>query len=712
MKHLLTVAMLFVSVSLFGEHMFDYTDIKNGKFTEKTIRGVRSMNDGEHYTATDQGRIEKFSYKSGDKTATIFDAAQFDQLAGGFSDYEFDATEKQILLTTNRKPIYRRSATADYWIYDIGAGTLKKLTPEGREQVAVFSPDGKMVGFVRSNNIYVVNLSDYSVKQITTDGEFNHIINGHTDWVYEEEFEYTRAFHFSPDNRRIIYLKSDESMVREYTFMLYRTGLYPEAYTYKYPKAGEKNCVVELYIHDLATGSDTKVDVGPEIDQYIPGLGWTPEGEAYFYRKNRKQNHFEVLVSDMAGNSRVVFEERDPRYIQMVPTQMITFLPKRKLLVKSDRSGNAHLYVHDMDKLQVTDTVTRGNWDMSRLVNVVGDRVYYISGEGNHLQQNLYSVKLNGKGKTRLTTDDGTSRVSPSKGFKYFISYYSNSTTPNLVRLHNSSGKVLRTLEDNAELKKTLATLRVPRKEFFTFTTMQGTTLYGYMIKPNNFDPAKKYPVMLNQYSGPGSQSVQDNWSSPDFLDVLVQEGYIVVCVDGRGTGGRGTEFMKCTYGNLGGLEIEDQIETAKYMATQSYVDPARIGIYGWSYGGFMALNCILKGNDVFKVAISVAPNTTWRYYDTIYTEVHNGLPQENAAGYDDNSPINYAHLLKGKLLLIHGSADDNDHAQSTYLMADALVKAGKQFDMMIYTDDNHSMHFGAMHHIRETMIRYTLENL
>jgi dipeptidyl-peptidase-4 len=320
-------------------------------------------------------------------------------------------------------------------------------------------------------------------------------------------------------------------------------------------------------------------------------------------------------------------------------------------------------------------------------------------------------VKLSGKGKKRLTAEDGMYSISPSEGCKYFISYFSNLSTPNLVRLHDASGKVLRTLEDNAALKQTIWEKKVPKKEFFTFTTIYGNTLNGYMIKPADFAQGKKYPVMMTQYSGPGSQSVQDRWSM-DWTDVLVQEGYIVVCVDGRGTGGRGAEFRKCTYGNLGGPEVQDQIEAAKYAATLPYVDPQRIGIFGWSYGGFMALNCILKGADVFKMAIAVAPVTSWRFYDSIYTEIYNGLPQDNPKGYDDNSPINFAENLKGKLLIVHGTADDNVHIQNSYLMSDALVHAGKQFDMHVYTDDNHSMVPNGRNHIYEMMIEYTLRNL
>lgn len=709
MKYLLSLALLLSTVTAGAQYMFDYSDIAAGRFRARSVTGVRSMNDGEHYTANNGGRIDKYNYKTGAQVATLFDASQFPEL-GRFAGYEFSADERRMLITTNPQAIYRHSATADFWVYDVAARTLRKLTQEGREQEAAFSPDGTKVGFVRGNNIYYVDLADYSVHTVTTDGRTNEVINGHTDWVYEEEYGFTRAFEFSPDGRSIAYLRFDEREVPEFSMMMYGDRLYPYVYKYKYPKAGEKNSVVELYVYDIAGDKRTKVDTGAETDQYIPRIGWTPEGRLFFYRANRLQNHFEVLLADADGTSSVIYSERDRRYIERPDAETVTFLPKGKFLVKSERSGYMHLYVHN-EKGAVTDTVTRGNWEVTKLVDVVGDRIYYMSTEGSPLRRNLWSARLNGKGKNRLTEDEGTFTVAPSKGFKYFISYFSNVSTPNLVRLHNSAGKVVRVLEENAALKQTLRERNVPRKEFFTLKTSQGTILNAWMIRPLDFDKTRKYPVLMYQYSGPGSQEVTDRFSM-DWYDVLVQEGYVVVCVDGRGTGGRGEEFRKCTYGNLGMHETVDQIEAAKYLAAQEWVDEGRIGIYGWSYGGFMALNSILKGGGVFKMAIAVAPVTSWRFYDTVYTEIYNGLPQDNPKGYDDNSPINYADLLKGRLLIIHGSADDNVHPQNSFVMTDALVRDNKQFDMMIYADDNHSMVPTGRHHIMEKMIDYTLKNL
>ncbi len=690
--------------------MFDYSDIRGGRFRARTVSGVRSMNDGEHYTVNADGRIDKYSYKTGALVATIFDIKDHPAIGGRMAGYEFSADESKMLITTDPRPIYRHSYTADHWVYDVASRTVRRLTEAGREQVAAFSPDGMKVGFVRGNNVYYVNLADHEVHAVTADGRPNEIINGHADWVYEEEYGFTQAFEFSPDGGSIAYLRFDESDVPQYSMEIWGERLYPALYTYKYPKAGERNSIVELHVYNIAGGRTTKVDTGAETDQYIPRIGWTPEGRLFFYRANRLQNHFELLTADASGASSVLYSERDKRYVERPNAETVTFLPRGRFLVKSERSGYMHLYVHN-EKGAVTDTVTRGNWEVTGLVEVDGDRVYYMSNEGSPLRNNLWSARLSGKGKTRLTGDEGTFRIEPSRRMKYFISYFSNVSTPNLVRLHDSRGKELRVLEDNASLRETLTARRVPRKEFFTFKTQYGNTLNAWAIKPLDFDQTKKYPVLMYQYSGPGSQEVTDGFSM-DWYDVLVQEGYIVVCVDGRGTGGRGAEFRKCTYGSLGELETLDQIEAARWLASQSWVDADRIGIYGWSYGGFMALNCMLKGGGLFKMAIAVAPVTSWRFYDTIYTEIYNGLPQDNPRGYDENSPINFAKNLDGRLLLVHGTADDNVHVQNTYRMAHALTAANKQFDMRIYTDDNHSMVPGGMYNVREMMVGYTLENL
>ncbi|MCD8073035.1 MAG: S9 family peptidase [Alistipes sp.] len=710
---IVSIFCILLAWSASGQHMFDYNDIKNGRFEQKDIKGIRPMADGLHYTILNEGRIEKYSYKTGELAGIILDADY--PLDGKIEDYFFSPDGKQVMVATNLRPVYRHSSVADYTLIDLTTG--EHITTFGIQEPR-FVPGGGGIIYVRDNDLYRFRPSpagnqtdESSHSRITGDGERGRIINGHTDWVYEEEFGFTRAFEISPGGRYLAWLRFDESLVPEISIDRYTGALYPEPLTFKYPKAGEPNSLVTLHVMDLEEGTVHTIDTGPGTAQYIPRIGWTPDGGLFFYKVNRLQNHFELLLCDGQWNPKIIYQERDRKYIERPDRQTVTFLGKGdRFIVKSERSGYSHLYLHSAEK-GVLDTLTRGNWEVTSLVEVTGDRAYYLSNEGSAIRNNLYSVRLNGKGKAKLTGENGHYSISPAPGFKYFISRFSNVTTPLTVRLHDASGKVIRTLEDNAELRKTIENRKVPPKEFFRISNGKGAQLNCWMIKPVDFDVSKKYPVMMYQYSGPGSQQVIDRWSL-NWLDVLVQEGYIVVCVDGRGTGGRGAEFRKVTYGNLGGPETEDQIAAAKYLATQPFVDMSRIGIYGWSYGGFMALNCILKGADVFKMAIAVAPITSWRFYDTIYTEIYNGLPGDNEWGYDNNSPVNFAGELRGKLLLIHGTADDNVHFQNSMAMTRALVEAGKDFDMMVYPDDNHGMAPTGRHHVMQKMIDYTLRNL
>ena len=703
-----------------GQGTFGYEEMKQGLFTPRTVQGVRSLNDGEHYTTMSDGRILAFSYQTGEQTDVVFDSkGQQPELK--FSDYTFSSDERRILLTTEVHPIYRRSFTAEYWIYDRDTKTLIPLSKNGPQQVAQFSPDATRVAFVRDNNLFVVDLASGEESQLTTDGQFNHIINGIPDWVYEEEFGFSRAFEWSPNGQNIAWMRFDESRVKEYNMNRFNGKLYPENYTFKYPKAGEQNSIVEVYNYNFETGRRSRIEVGPETDQYISRIKWTPKNGLLAYRLNRPQNHFELLLADAAALSaeraaseqvptRVIYDEQDPRYVERVDDQCVTFLPDGdRFVVRSEKEGFTQLYLYSIAK-GFLNRITSGEWEVTELVGIEGDKVYYISTESSPLKRDLFSIKLNGKDKKRLTGGDGTYSIAPSRGFRYFISYFSNVNTPNRVTLHKADGKLVRVLEENTALKERLAELKVPVKEFFTFRTPEGTELNGYMIRPNDFDSTRTYPLFMVQYSGPGSQRVADSWSMA-WEDVLVQQGYIVACVDGRGTGCRGSEFKKCTYKQLGKYEVEDQIHAARYLGSLPYIDANRIGIFGWSYGGFMALNCILKGNDVFKMAIAVAPVTSWRFYDTIYTEIYNGDPNENPSGYDDNSPIHFADRLKGRLLIAHGTADDNVHIQNTYEMVARLVEHDKPFEMYIYPDRNHSMG-NYRNHLMERCIEFVHRNL
>ena len=712
MRNLLTVFFALCTlntITVSARPAFDYSALRDGTFEQKTVSGVRSLSDGERYTTMSDGRVLCFSYRTGEPAGVLFDASAAEPRIE-FTDYVLSADERRLLLTTDVEPIYRHSFTAEYWIYDRQDGSLRRLSQGGPQQQAQFSPDGSRVAFVRGGNLFVADPTAGSERQLTFDGRFNHIINGLPDWVYEEEFSFARAFAWSPDGRKIAYLRFDESRVKQYNMNRFAGGLYPENYTFKYPKAGEQNSVVELYCCDAADGSTVRMDTGEQTDQYIPRLFWTPTGQLGFYRLNRLQNHFEVLLCDSSGASRVVYDERNDRYVERVDGRTVTFLPDGdRFVVRSERDGFMHLYLYGVSE-GLLGRITSGEWEVTELLGIEGDRVYYLSTETSPLRRDLYTVRLDGRGKRRLTGGDGTYRIAPSRGFRYFISYFSNVRTPNRVTLHRSDGRLVRTLEDNAALRTKLDELQVPVKEFFRFATSEGVELNGYMVRPNGFDSSRRYPVLMTQYSGPGSQQAADRWTI-GWEDVLVQRGYIVACVDGRGTGFRGEEFKKCTYGELGKYETVDQIEAARYLASLPYVDPDRIGIYGWSYGGFMALNCILKGNDVFRAAIAVAPVTSWRFYDTIYTEIYNGLPQDNPSGYDDNSPIHFADRLKGKLLIAHGTGDDNVHIQNTYEMITKLVEYDKPFELYVYPDRNHGMG-PSRHHLMERCIEFVQRNL
>ncbi len=664
------------------------------------VYGLVSMQDGEHYTVSRAGAVLRYAYADAEQCDTIY--------KGRFASYSFSPAEDMIILGNNYRPVYRHSSYVDYQIVRLADKSTVATLNDIRD--LSLSPNSRMVAFAKQNNLYVAELGG-EPKAITTDGEWNKIINGTADWVYEEEYGFTKAYAFSPDSKKIAYLRFDESQVPMFEMMRFDGKLYNIPYTFKYPKAGDANSKVELWVYDIASGQKSRIDTGSETDQYVPFIEWTPAGELYFFRINRKQNHFEVVLCKGDGTQQVIYDERSPKYVERPSLDIIDFIDGDRFLVQNETlTGWNHLYLYSVKK-GLMHAITEGEWQVTSVVEKSKDRIYYMSTEQSPLRRDLYSVDYKGKNKQRLTELDGTYSISPSKGMKYYISNFSSASSARLVELRNGKGELIRTLVDNKELNEKLKTL--PRKEFFTFTTERGDKLNAYIIKPVDFDPAKKYPVLLTQYSGPGSQSVADSFGM-GWENVMVGNGYIVVCCDGRGTGYMGEAFKKCTYGNLGALEVEDQISFARYMASQPWVDAERIGIYGWSFGGFMALGCALKGDGLFKMAIAVAPVTSWRYYDTIYTEIYNDLPQDNPKGYDDNSPINFANRLSDRtsLLIMHGTADDNVHVQNTMEMCHALNRAGKQYDMMIYPDQNHSMYPSYSGNIRVKMIEYTLRNL
>ncbi len=696
--------------SLTASAQNEYSEIARLRSLNESVYGIRSMADGEHYTILEKGDIRRYSYLRGGEGESLLPAAARELT---ITDYRFSPDEQRILIASGAQTIYRHSYTTTYYL--VSGGTLTPILNEAvAPRDAAFTPDGKRIVYSDRNDLYVYEIASQKSKRLTNDGAWNKIINGTTDWVYEEEFGKTSAFACSPDSREVSFLRFDESEVSEFQMMRYDGKLYNEPFSFKYPKAGEKNSVVTLWTVDLETGAKRRIDTGRESDQYIPRLGYTPDGRLWYFRINRRQNLFEMVVCEPSGAQHVAYEERARQYVERVDDQTITFLDKNRFLVKQEsQTGYMHLYLYTV-RGGLQGAVTQGEWEVTNVVGTDGKRVWYLSTEGSPLRRHLYSVRIDGKEKRRLTAQEGFYSIAPSRGMKYYISTYSSATTPNRIEIATGEGKRVRTLRTSDDLTAELTAQPRPVKEFFTFRTEHGDELNAYIIKPLNFDPTKRYPVLLTQYSGPGSQSVQDRWSM-DWEDALVEKGYIVACADGRGTGFRGEHFKKLTYGQLGALEVEDQLSFARYLAKQSYVDSKRIGIYGWSYGGFMALGCALKGLGLFKMAIAVAPVTSWRYYDTIYTEIYNNLPQYNAAGYDKNSPINFAQMLddtQTRLLLIHGTADDNVHLQNTIEMTRALNRAGKQYDMMIYPDQNHSMRPDDMGNVRQKMIDYTVEHL
>jgi dipeptidyl-peptidase-4 len=698
---------------------------KTYSFYPKSVHGINSMNDGLHYTAlSGDTAIIKYSYKTGDAVSVIVTSSELGNSAiKSIRNYAFNNDESKLIFYVNRNDIYRRSFTADYYVWDLKIKKLYPVSNQGSQRLATLSPDGTKVAFVRDNNLFITELASGAEIQITHDGEFNRIINGAPDWVYEEEFEYNQAFDWSPDGAYLAYCKFDESKVPVFNMTVYAglapritaNELYPQNYAFKYPKAGDDNSVVSVHSYQLAEKKTIKVDVGSETDQYIPRLKWSPNGKMVIYRLNRLQNKLEFLYADAAtGSTEVFYTEENKHYIDETYFDNLTFLNQGKQFIyTSERDGFVHLYLHDAQG-KLINQITSGNYDVTEYLGFDAKRklIYYQSAERSPLQRDIYVIKTDGSGKKQLSSQAGTNNAVFSKGFNYYINYFSNVNNPTLVTLNQANGKQRRVLEANDDLKAKLVQVEFSPKEFFSFTSDEGITLNGWMVKPTNFDPEKKYPVLMTQYSGPNSQQVLDNFSI-GWEQVLAGEGFVVACVDGRGTGARGEEFRKVTYLQLGKYETIDQIATAKYLGSLPFIASDRIGIWGWSYGGFMALNCLTRGADYFKAGIAVAPVTNWRYYDNIYTERFMRTPQENPEGYDKNSPIHHVEKFKGKLLLVHGTADDNVHLQNSLEFSEAMVQANKQFEMFYYTNRNHGIYGGnTRYHLYNKMLQFLKDNL
>ena len=562
-----------------------------------------------------------------------------------------------------------------------------------------FSPDGKKIAYAKANNLFIYDIESQSNTQITTDGNKNTIINGITDWVYEEEFAFVRAFDWSKDSKKIAFIRFDESQVPEFSMSIFKKDLYPKTETFKYPKAGEKNSVVSLHLYNVDTKSTKKVDLSQYSDFYIPRIKWTNDANVLSAQVlNRHQDNLDLLFIDgNTGAEKVVLNEKDKAYVDI--TDNLTFLKDNSFIWTSEKDGFNHIYLYDKTG-KLKNQITKGNWEVTNYYGFEEKTktIFYQSVESGSINRAVYKINLNGKNKIKLTQNTGANSATFSPNFQYFINTFSTTSQPTTYTLNESkTGKQVQVIENNEALASKLKSYELPQKEFFVLKTEKGNELNAWIMKPKDFDASKKYPVFMIQYSGPGSQQVVNQWGSSNeyWFMMLTQQGYIVACVDGRGTGFKGAAFKKITQNQLGKYEVEDQIDAAKVIGNYPYVDKSRIGIWGWSYGGFMSSNCILKGNDIFKMAIAVAPVTNWRFYDSVYTERYMQTPQENPNGYDDNSPINFVDKLKGKFLLIHGSADDNVHVQNSMQMMEALIQANKQFDSQIYPDKNHGISGG-----------------
>ena len=706
-----------------------------GTFRAKSVYGIRSMADGEHYCTMSRTGIAKYSYATGEKVADVclFNTPQMSKKAKPLppmEGYEFSADEQKILLSSGFEPLYRHSGVSDYYIYDVQAKTFTKISNNGKQRLTTLSPDGTKVAFVRDNNLYWMDLSTLEEHAITTDGKVNEIINGTTDWVYEEEFAITQGFQWSPDSKKIAYMRFDESKVKEYNMQMWG-ALYPEDYKYKYPKAGEDNSKVRMKVYDIEKQKnlfnasilfDTKLF---DEWEYIPRFQWTNNSEVLaVMRMNRLQNHMQIVTYDVREeNNRIyiMYDEQCDTYVEVPDTwQFITVgkgkKAKEQMLITSEKDGYRHIYFYDMDG-KLVKQVTSGNYEICDVpgIDVKNQRLYYTSREHGAINKSLFVIGFDGKKKKCLNYSYGVLRdvknqiVEPkqeayeygtynatfSNGCKYYICNYSSWNCPPRYTLHDANGKLIKVLEDNQGYWGNLSDYGNLFKFYDSFTTSTGVKLNYYTIKPQNFDKNKKYPVLIYVYGGPGNQQVTNSWGYSDFFwyQMLAQKGYVVFCFDGRGTGGRGADFKKQTYRDLGRMECEDAIEAARWLGQQSWVDKDRIGIWGWSFGGYLSTLSLLKGNDVFKMAIAVAPVMNWRYYDNIYTERFLGLPKDNAKGYDDNSPLNFADRLKGNYLLIHGTGDDNVHFQNSAEMVEKLENAGKQFEFRIYPNKNHSIY-------------------
>ncbi len=723
MKKILLLSTLITApiTTIQAQQKIEVEQIWNGTFRTNQLNALNTLHTKNQYSVLDYNRnaktftIDAFDFTTLEKVQTLFSTADFPEIKE-ISDYSINKTDDKILIATNSNPIYRHSFTSVYYLFDIASKSLIKIS-ENAIQEPLLNKNGSKIAYAFENNLYVFDVASKKTTQITKDGKKNAIINGITDWVYEEEFAFVRAFDWNTDGTKLAYIKFDESDVPVFSMDIYGEELYPQQQVFKYPKAGENNSKVSLHLYDVSKASTQNVALNAEKDYYIPRIKFTNNANVLSVQtQNRHQNQLNLLFVDAnSGKTSTILTEKDKAYVDV--TDNLTFLNDNSFIWTSEKDGYNHIYHYNNDG-SLKKQVTTGNWEVTNYYgyNKSNETIYYQSVENGSTKRDVYSIQLNGSSKKQLSTESGTNSATFSPDFKYFINNHSSSTkAPSYSLVDASTGKNVKEILNNTSLEENLKKFDLPKKEFTTFKNEVGNDLNGYIIKPKNFDAKKKYPVLLYQYSGPGSQQVADKWNdSNDYWHMMLsQKGYIIVCVDGRGTGFKGADFKKVTQKELGKFEVEDQIFVAKELAKESFIDKNRIGIWGWSYGGFMSSNALFQGNDVLKTAIAVAPVTSWRFYDSVYTERFMTTPQENASGYDNNSPITHADKLKGNFLLIHGTADDNVHVQNAMVLINKLVSLNKDFDWLIYPDKNHGIYGGkTREQLYTKMTNYILEKL
>ena len=725
-----TVFLLFMSHVCFASSL-TIQDVTGGKFRAESLSAVTPLSDGESYAqiSSDGGKIVKYSFKAGQQTGVLFDVDNTQgERIGRFDGYIMSPDGKRMLIQTQTERIYRRSFRAVFYIYNIATRKLEKLSDFGPQQTPVWSPDGTQIAFVRDNNIHLVKLLYGNAEsQVTQDGKFNEVINGIPDWVYEEEFGYNSAMTFNADGTMICWVRFDESKVKTYSLQMFQgmrpaikeNAVYPGAYSYKYPKAGEVNSTVAAFSYDIKSHQTRRLDVPMDADGYMPRIKTTNDANKILvYTMNRHQDQLNIYaVNPRSTVSQLLIKESVPKYVQESVLSN-TIITDNHILLPSDRDGFMQLYLYNANG-QLLKRLTNGQFDVTAVYGFdeVTQTAYYQAAARNAMNREVYAANTKGK-VTCLTQKEGWNSAIFSSGFKYFVHTWSDSNTPQVFAICDHSGRTLKTLIDNKSLRDQLAAAALPQKEMFSFTTSEGVKLNGWMVKPADFDATKKYPVIMFQYSGPGSQQVVNSWSIGSmgqgglFDQYLTQQGFIVACVDGRGTGARGAEFEKCIYLHMGDLESKDQVEAALHLGSLPYVDKENIGIWGWSFGGFNTLMSMSEGRPVFKAGVAVAPPTDWRFYDTVYTERYMRTPQENPEGYDTNPTVR-AKNLHGALLICHGLADDNVHPQNTFEYTEALVQADKDFKMNVYTNRNHSIYGGNTRtHLLRQIVNFFVREL